>query len=104
MASPEIWLWIREDGQHPKVIAAGVVPPGPGHVLAVLRSAARGADAARELVGRWQALVARRGVPTAEDLADLEADPASSAEAVAVLRSVRRVADCELVREHGSAS
>ena len=53
----EIHLWLREDGELPKAVAAGAAPPGPGPVVAVR---ARTADLARALLGQRRVLLAER--------------------------------------------
>lgn len=33
-----VWLWAREDGEKPKLIARGTKPPGPGMVYEIRAS------------------------------------------------------------------
>lgn len=94
----EIHLWLREDGQRPKAIGAGVKPPGPGAVVAVR---ARSLSEALAVIRLRRELVQRLGSePTP---AVVEALSLASPEQGEILSAVREVPADSLVLRYGGS-
>lgn len=94
-----LWLWLREDGQAPKVIARGSRPPGPGKVLEI--QARTKAEALRVLQHRRQ-LERDHGALSAEVCKVLATAHRSEPLALAALQGIREVPEAEQLTAHGA--
>lgn len=95
-----VHLWVREDGEEPKALGAGVIPPGPGKVVAVR---ARSAGEARLTLSARRVLVGALGrEPTKAEIELLRA--AGAIERAELLEAVSDVDPATLTRDFGSAS
>lgn len=97
-----MWLWLRADGQPPKVVGAGVIPPGPGRVVVV--SGARDKQSALTILRERDELLARLGGEPSPDVARAIAAADASGRVGFLLSAVRDAAQAELTIRYGSIS
>lgn len=89
----ELHLWMREDGQPPKVIGEGCRPPGPGVVLAIK---ARNRADALGLLAQLRELEAAQGGSMSLEVRSVLAR-AGHAD---LLDAIREVPESDLVRPY----